>query len=136
VYNFLIELSSYQKNTVARVVGSLPKIILQLHFCCFDLQFSASVEMGLRAGELNINMQNELVRDVCTSLINYNPCPNKTERIHVAKKIIEKYPCMADAKILDSSTEWVCNCINMLEVRKSLHMISICAGLLGVNMVI
>jgi hypothetical protein len=73
------------------------------------------------------------VRDVCTRLINYNPCPNKTELIHVAKKVMEKYPCMADEKIFDSSSEWVCNCINMLEVRKPLHVISICAGLLMVT---
>jgi len=74
----------------------------------FSPQFSASVEIGLKANPIPTNVQNELIRDVCSAIQVYTSHPKKAERIAVAKMIIAKFPGMADKKILDCANEWVC----------------------------
>jgi hypothetical protein len=65
------------------------------------------VEIGLKSNPISINVQNEMIRDVCSAILNYTAHPSKSEIIHIAKIIIKKYPGMADKKILDWATEWV-----------------------------
>jgi len=57
---------------------------------------------------LSNNMQNELIRDVCSSLMSYTIRPSKSERIHVAFMLIKNYPFIADKSVLEGSTAWVC----------------------------
>ena len=72
------------------------------------LQFSASVELGLKAGHLTPNQKSELVRDVCISINNFTNNPKRSERVWIAQQIIAKYLCMAGKTPVDSDTEWVC----------------------------
>ncbi|KAL9977636.1 hypothetical protein ACROYT_G015065 [Oculina patagonica] len=55
------------------------------------LKFLASVEDGLKPGQLTNNIQNEFIRDVCTAILNYTRHPSKAERIHVARLIVKQY---------------------------------------------
>lgn len=69
-------------------------------------RFSASVELGLKAGYLTPNQKSELVRDICMSINNFTTNPKRSEREWIAKQIIAKYPCMAGKILVDSDTEW------------------------------
>lgn len=42
-------------------------------------QFSASVEDGLKTGQLSTNLQNEFIRDVCIAILNHTRYPTKAE---------------------------------------------------------
>lgn len=72
-------------------------------------QFSASVEDGLKTGQLSTNLQNEFIRDVCIAILNHTRYPTKAERVQISKLIVQNYPCMGDKKILDTSSTWVCS---------------------------
>lgn len=72
------------------------------------LQFSASIELGLKAGYVTPNQKSELVRVVCISINNFTSNPKRSEREWIAQQIIAKYPCMAGKILVDSDTEWVC----------------------------
>ena len=65
------------------------------------------VEAGLAAKFLPPNLINELVRDVCTSVLNYTSHPKKNEREEVAKRITEKFPFLEDPIFDEECKPWV-----------------------------
>ena len=65
------------------------------------------MEAALGAKYLTPNLTNEMVRDVCTSMLNYTSHPSKRERETVAVLILETYPFLKDAPINEDTKPWV-----------------------------
>jgi hypothetical protein len=73
------------------------------------------VEAGLKNKFLTSNLINEMVRDVCTSILNSSLRPNKRDRESVAKMIVQAYPFLGNPLINEETNAWVSKkivCIN------------------------
>ena len=71
-------------------------------------QFSASVEKGLKDGFLNSNQLNEFNRDICNAIKNsFTSNRGKAARQHIAKMVINKYPCLADKADVPGASKWL-----------------------------
>lgn len=101
-----LEESSFQEKEPKDTPTSSKKVKEWIHKFQLPSRFSASVEDGLKTGQLNSNLQNEFIRDICTAILNHTMYPTKAERVQIAKLIVSKYPCMKDKKILENSTTW------------------------------
>jgi hypothetical protein len=65
------------------------------------------VEAGLAKKFLSSNLINEMVRDVCTSILNHTKRPMKREREVVAKMVVEAYPFLRDPPLSEKTNPWV-----------------------------
>ncbi|XP_046862953.1 uncharacterized protein LOC124456587 [Xenia sp. Carnegie-2017] len=69
-------------------------------------RYSYAVEAGLKTEYLPPNLINELIRDVCTSVLRFTSYPSKTERVKIALMIVESYPFLKDPLLDANSKPW------------------------------
>ncbi|XP_046847455.1 uncharacterized protein LOC124441068 [Xenia sp. Carnegie-2017] len=72
-------------------------------------RYSYAVKAGLKTEYLHPNLINELIRDVCTSVLRFTNHPSKTERVKIALMIVESYPFLKDPLLDANSKPWVNN---------------------------
>ncbi|XP_046852369.1 uncharacterized protein LOC124445661 isoform X4 [Xenia sp. Carnegie-2017] len=71
-----------------------------------NFKYSYAVEAGLKTEYLPPNLINELIRDVCTSVLRFTSHPSKTERVKIALMIVESYPFLKDPLLDANSKPW------------------------------